>query len=139
MGYEQGVEAPDLSDFYPESTSISNWLARAGSALAEGEPPASSDAVIEALRTVFDPEIPVNIYDLGLIYTLDIGENGTVAIDMTLTAPGCPVAGELPMQVAESVAEVEGVGEVSVRLVWEPAWSTERMTEDAKMALGMFA
>lgn len=139
MGYEHAAEAPNVSDFLAGSTTSPDQVARAGSALPAGEEPASAEAVVEALRTVYDPEIPVNIYDLGLIYTLDIAEDGSVAIDMTLTAPACPVAGELPMQVAESVAEVEGVGEVSVRLVWDPLWSVERMSEEAKMALGMFA
>ena len=131
--------ASGLSDFAAESTSSFDRVAHAGESLAPGEPSASSEAVIEALRTVHDPEIPVNIYDLGLIYTLDIAEDGSVAIDMTLTAPACPVAGELPMQVAEVVADVDGVGEVSVRLVWEPTWSTELMSDEAKMALGMFS
>jgi FeS assembly SUF system protein len=139
MGYDHAAEAPNLSDFIPGGPSLADQLARAGSALPAGEEPASSEAVIEALRTVHDPEIPVNIYDLGLIYTLDIAEDGSVAIDMTLTAPACPVAGELPMQVAETVANVEGVGEVSVRLVWDPVWSAELMSDDARMALGMFA
>jgi FeS assembly SUF system protein len=139
MGFEHAAGAPNLSDFLPSGTSLTDQVARAGSALAAGEEPASTDAVIDALRTVHDPEIPVNIYDLGLIYTLDIAEDGSVAIDMTLTAPACPVAGELPMQVAETVAQMQGVGEVSVRLVWEPTWSAELMSDDARMALGMFA
>lgn len=139
MGFEHAAEVPNLSDFIPGGTASADQVARAGSALPAGEEPASSDAVIEALRTVHDPEIPVNIYDLGLIYALEIAADGSVAIDMTLTAPACPVAGELPMQVAEAVADVEGVGEVTVRLVWEPLWSAERMSDDARMALGIFA
>ena len=93
--------------------------------------------IVAALRTVYDPEIPVNIYDLGLVYKLAIGADGDVAVDMTLTAPGCPVAGEMPGQVAEAVAKVAGVGRVSVTLVWEPGWTPERMSADAKLALGM--
>jgi len=99
---------------------------------------AGEDAVIAALQTVYDPEIPVNLYDLGLIYDLTIGDDGAVVIDMSLTAPGCPVAGEMPGQVARAVAEVSGVGEVTVRLVWDPPWTPERMSEDARLALGMF-
>lgn len=99
---------------------------------------AGEDAVIAALQTVYDPEIPVNLYDLGLIYDLTIGDDGSVVIDMSLTAPGCPVAGEMPGQVARAVAEVSGVGEVTVRLVWDPPWTPERMSEDARLALGMF-
>jgi len=99
---------------------------------------AGEDAVIAALRTVYDPEIPVNLYDLGLIYDISIGDDGSVGIDMSLTAPGCPVAGEMPGQVARAVAAVSGVGEVTVRLVWDPPWTPERMSEDARLALGMF-
>ncbi len=94
-------------------------------------------AVIDALRCVYDPEIPVNIYDLGLIYRLDIAADGSVSIDMTLTAPACPVAGAMPGAVADAVASVAGVGEVEVRLVWEPPWSQDRMTEDARLALDL--
>jgi FeS assembly SUF system protein len=97
---------------------------------------ASQEAVIDALRTVHDPEIPVNIFELGLIYDLAIAADGTVAIEMTLTAPACPVAGILPGQVAEAVAAVEGVGEVAVTLVWDPPWDMTKMSEDARMALG---
>lgn len=112
--------------------------ARAGAPLQPGVPPAGREAIEEAIRQVYDPEIPVNIYDLGLIYTLDIHEDGSVAIEMTLTAPACPVAGEMPQQVAEAVAGSEGVGEVQVTLTWDPPWTPERMSEDAKLALGMF-
>jgi len=113
------------------------FSATAGAPLAEGAAVADRDAVVEALRTVYDPEIPVNIYDLGLIYGLDIADDGSVAVEMTLTAPGCPVAGEMPGEVARAVAAVEGVGEATVTLVWEPGWTPERMSEDAKLALGM--
>ena len=112
-------------------------LAYAGAPLPEGCGVASREAVIDALRTVCDPEIPVNIYDLGLIYRLDIGKDGNVSIDMTLTAPGCPVAGAMPRTVAEAVAAVDGVGEVEVELVWEPPWSQDRMSEDARLALDL--
>ena len=117
----------------PEAGSV----AYAGAPLPEGCGVASREAVIDALRTVCDPEIPVNIYDLGLIYRLDIGPDGNVSIDMTLTAPGCPVAGAMPGTVAEAVAAVEGVGEVEVELVWEPPWSRDRMSEDARLALDL--
>jgi FeS assembly SUF system protein len=101
-------------------------------------PVAAEAAVIAALETVYDPEIPVNLYELGLIYDLTIAEDGAVAIEMSLTAPGCPVAGEMPGQVAEAVAAVPGIGTVAVRLVWDPPWTPERMSEDARLALGMF-
>jgi len=93
--------------------------------------------VVEALRTVHDPEIPVNIYDLGLIYEHVIKENGDVSIQMSLTAPACPVAGEMPGQVAEAVAKLYNTGKVDVTLVWDPPWTPERMSEDARLALGM--
>ena len=110
-------------------------LVRAGKPLEAGTAVASWDAVADALRTVYDPEIPVNIFELGLIYRLDIAPDGNVAIDMTLTAPACPVAGTLPGQVAETVAAVGGVGEVAVKLVWDPPWTPQLMSEDARMAL----
>lgn len=113
------------------------FQAKAGEPLDKGIPIASEESVISALRTVYDPEIPVNIYDLGLIYSKEIANNGNVAIEMTLTAPGCPVAGDLPGWVADAVADTEGVGEVVVTLVWEPQWTPERMDEDAKLALGL--
>jgi FeS assembly SUF system protein len=115
-----------------------DFKATAGEPLAEGTPVASEEYVIEAMRTVYDPEIPVNIYDLGLILKLDISQIGEVNVDITLTAPGCPVAGELPGWVADAIAKVDGVGEVIVALVWDPPWSPDLMSEDAKLALGMF-
>lgn len=110
----------------------------AGSHLTEGTAPATEDEVVWALREVYDPEIPVNIYDLGLIYNIDIAGSGDVAILMTLTAPACPVAGTLPQKVAETVAAVPGVGEVSVQLVWDPPWDMSRMSEDARLALNLY-
>ena len=130
----------DPSDFYqgtgldPEAT----MSARAGAPLAEGVPVAAKEAVIEALKTVYDPEIPVDIHELGLIYELDLSEDGATRIVMTLTAPGCPVAGEMPGMVAEAAAAVEGVGEVLVELTWDPPWTPERMSEDAKLVLGIY-
>jgi FeS assembly SUF system protein len=112
--------------------------ARAGAKLGEGITIASDEAIVEALRTVHDPEIPVNIYDLGLIYNTEQQENGDVKILMTLTAPACPVAGEMPYDVAAAVSAVNGVGEVEVELTWEPAWTQDRMTEDAKLVLNIF-
>lgn len=93
--------------------------------------------VIEALRSVFDPEIPVNIYDLGLIYELDVAPTGEVEIKMTLTAPGCPVAQTFPGEVEGKVMSVPGVTSARVELVWEPPWSQDRMSDVAKLQLGM--
>ena len=111
--------------------------ARAGAPLQPGAPVANRDQTVEAMRSVFDPEIPVNIYDMGLIYGTELAHDGGVSITMSLTSPSCPVAGILPQQVADAVAAVEGVGEVTVSLVWDPPWSPDLMSEDAKLALGM--
>ena len=111
---------------------------KAGSPRDPQVPVAAEDAVVDALRSVYDPEIPVNIYDLGLIYDLKVAENGDVAIKMTLTAPACPVAGSMPGEVAERVAQVEGVGEVEVTMTWDPPWTQANMSEVAKVALDMF-
>lgn len=104
------------------------------------EDPAVEDLrrqVIEALKTVYDPELPVNIYDLGLIYRLDVDAQGDIVIVMTLTAPGCPVAGIMPVMVRNAVTGVEGIGCVDVSLVWEPQWSPERMSEAARLELNI--
>jgi FeS assembly SUF system protein len=124
---------PGLSDFLPDVSS--GYTAHAGEALASPRGPVDAVAVEDALKTVHDPEIPVNIYDLGLIYDVNRMQNGDVHVTMSLTAPGCPVAGEMPGQVAEAIAKVDGVGKVAVELVWDPAWSPDRMSDDAKLAL----
>lgn len=126
--------AVDLEPFFGKQVE-EGTTAYAGAPLPDSVEPASEEAIIEALRTVHDPEIPVNIYDLGLIYAINRQEGGKVHILMTLTAPACPVAGEMPAQVARAVAAVEGVGEVAVELTWEPPWTTDRMSEDARLAL----
>lgn len=126
-----------LGDFMPEGAA--DTVAYAGKPLgASPAKIASADEVVAALRTVHDPEIPVNIHDLGLIYRMDIDAKGDVRIDMTLTAPACPVAGSMPGRVAEAVAAVEGVGEVEVSLVWDPPWTRDRMSDEAKLALDMY-
>ena len=93
--------------------------------------------VIAALRTIFDPEIPVNIYDLGLIYDLELDDRGNVAIRMTLTAPGCPVAETFPQTVSSRLDEVPGVTDVRVELVWDPPWTMEKLTDDVRLQLGL--
>lgn len=121
----------------PESLATEDSVATGGSPLEPGTPIAGEEAVIAALRTVHDPEIPVNIYDLGLIYALQIKDSGDVAVEMTLTAPSCPVAGQMPGDVVNAVAGVPGVGRVEVKLVWDPPWTMANMSEDARLALGM--
>ena len=96
------------------------------------------EKIIEGIKTVHDPEIPIDIYELGLIYDIEIDDKGVVILTMTLTSPACPVAEALPMEVQERVMEVEGVTDVDLRLVWEPPWNKERMSEVARFALDMF-
>ena len=100
--------------------------------------PNLEEQIVDALKTVFDPEIPVNIYELGLIYDLAIEDEGQVKIKMTLTSPGCPVAGSLPGEVQTRVEGVPGVANADVELVWDPAWNPSMMTEAARLQLGMF-
>lgn len=94
------------------------------------------DTIVEACRTVFDPEIPVNIYDLGLIYTIEINDENDVSVLMSLTAPGCPVAGEMPGWVAEAIEPLPGIRTVNVALIWEPPWGMEMMSDEARLELG---
>jgi FeS assembly SUF system protein len=129
------MSPPMMPDMGPIEAGI---VARAGAPLAEGASIAAEADVIEAFRTVYDPEIPVNIYDLGLVYETKIAESGDIHVVMTLTTPGCPVAGILPQQVADAAATVDGTGEIVIELTWEPSWSPDLMSEDARLALDMF-
>lgn len=112
---------------------------------AEGEPlipPSTEDhplfeSVVGACRTVYDPEIPVNIYDLGLVYSIRIDDENNVALDMTLTAPGCPVAGEMPGWVADAIEPLPGVKSVDVNMVWDPPWGMENLSDEARLELGL--
>ena len=94
--------------------------------------------IVAALKTVFDPEIPADIYELGLIYKVDIKDDRAVDVEMTLTTPNCPAAGELPQMVENAVASVPGIGIVNVNVVWEPAWTPDRMTDEARLVLNMW-
>ncbi len=98
----------------------------------------SETALLDAIATIYDPEIPVNIYELGLIYAVDIGDDGAVKVEMTLTAPGCPSAQELPVQVREAILAVPGVTAAEVETVWDPPWDPSRMTDEARLSLNMF-
>ena len=104
----------------------------------ETPPGISEDDVIGAICTVYDPEIPVNIYELGLIYAIDILDNGKVKVEMTLTAPACPSAQELPEQVKDAILMIPGVSDCEVETVWDPPWDMSRMTEEARLQLNMF-
>jgi len=97
-----------------------------------------TDDIIAALKSVYDPEIPVDIYELGLIYKVDVSDDRDVLIEMTLTAPGCPVAGEMPVMVADAVRSVEGVGDVKVNMTFDPPWDASMMSDEARVALNMY-
>jgi|SRR5690606_4088317 FeS assembly SUF system protein len=106
--------------------------------LSQAELDALTDQLIEKLKTVYDPEIPVDIYELGLIYKVDVSDDKDIAIEMTLTAPGCPVAGEMPGWVQDAVQSIPGVRNVTVELVFDPPWDPSRMSDEAKLQLNMF-
>ena len=97
-----------------------------------------TDGIIQAVKTVYDPEIPVDIYELGLIYRVDVDDDRNIEVDMTLTAPGCPVAGDMPVWVENAISSVDGVGNVKVNLVFDPPWDPSRMSEEAQVALNMW-
>ncbi|MBZ9676787.1 SUF system Fe-S cluster assembly protein [Mesorhizobium sp. ES1-1] len=109
-----------------------------GSAIPADELARLTDDIVSALKTVYDPEIPADIYELGLIYKIDIEDDRSVKIDMTLTAPGCPVAGEMPGWVENAVGAVEGVSGVEVNMTFDPPWSADRMSEEAQVAVGWY-
>ena len=107
-------------------------------ALEQAELDRLTDELINAFKTVFDPEIPVDIYELGLIYRVDVSDDRDVVVDMTLTAPGCPVAGEMPSWVQDAVMKVDGVRSCDVNLIFDPPWDSLKMSDEAKLALNMF-
>lgn len=119
----------------PEATEA---VPAAASSIPPDELARLTDDVIAALKTVYDPEIPADIYELGLIYKIDIENDRSVKIEMTLTAPGCPVAGEMPGWVQNAVGAVEGVSDVDVDMVFDPPWTPDRMSEEAQVAVGWY-
>lgn len=131
----------DIGDkfiFEGEVAELPQVVARAGKPLAPGVKPVGDKAVIvDALKGVFDPDVGIDIYNLGLIYDIRLVENGNVEIDMTLTSPTCPIAEEMPQMAADAAALVEGVGEVEAKLVWEPMWDLSRLSDEAKFQLDM--
>lgn len=127
-----------LMEALKKQEELKDYVAKAGEEKPADEANAAMEDIIEVLKTVSDPEIMINVYDMGLIYNIDQKENGDVFIDMTVTAPTCPVAGTLPQEVADALSKAEGVGKVEVKLVWEPAWSFERLSDEAKMMFEMF-
>ena len=126
----------NLNDFIDSSIKLGEEkVFKAGKKLNNASVAIQENTVIDKLKQVFDPEIPVSVYDLGLIYKIDRFKNGNINIEMSLTAPACPVAGELPKEICEKVSSIESVGDVTVKLVWDPAWTSEMMSEDAKLLL----
>ena len=123
-----------MSDTAEIKTSNTEML----SALAPEDTERMTGDIVAALKTVFDPEIPADIYELGLIYKVDIKDDRAVDVVMTLTTPNCPAAGELPTMVENAVASVPGVGVVDVKVIWEPAWTPERMSDEARLVLNMW-
>lgn len=109
-----------------------------GSVLSREELDGMTNDIVAAIKTVYDPEIPADIYELGLIYRIDVDDDRNVDVEMTLTAPGCPVAGEMPIWVENAVASVPGVGQVTVNLTFDPPWEMSRMSDEARLALNMF-
>jgi FeS assembly SUF system protein len=139
------TEDGDLRGAPPEGSGdgLAAPTAVPATAAADGAIPADSlermtDEIVAALKTVYDPEIPADIYELGLIYKVDIADDRNVAIDMTLTTPNCPSAAELPAMVENAVACVPGVGDVKVNVVWDPPWDPSRMSDEARVALNMW-
>ena len=127
----QAVSAPDRAlGSQPSGPS--------GAVLPPAEVARLTDEIVQALKTVYDPEIPADIYELGLIYKIDIADDRSVAIDMTLTSPNCPSAQELPQMVENAVATLPGVGPVNVTIVWDPPWEPSRMSEEARLVLNMW-
>ena len=121
-----------------DSSTLSDANAEEVSAIPQEELDRLTDQLIVQLKSVYDPEIPVDIYELGLIYKVDVSDDKDVVIDMTLTAPGCPVAGEMPGWVQDAVMRIEGLKSCNVNLVFEPPWDSSRMSDEARLQLNMF-
>ena len=126
------------ADTAPDASPAVTAPAAAVSAIPQAELDRLTDDLIASLKTVFDPEIPVDIYELGLIYKVDVSDDRDVLVEMTLTAPGCPVAGEMPGWVRDAVEKVEGVRSAHVDLVFEPPWDPSKMSDEARLELNMF-
>ena len=130
-----------LSAFMPNHLSLDRhepFIAKAGKKNNSSTRIIEKSEIVESLKTIHDPELPVNIFDLGLIYDIRLIGKNDLKIKMSLTAPGCPVAGEMPGQVANTLAKIPNVGLIEVELVWEPTWTKDRMSEDAKLALDIY-
>ncbi len=142
---ERDVMAPDTTEAHaseeartPQPSLLEGGTRVEGSKLSKEVLEQMTADIVAALKTVYDPEIPADIYELGLIYKIDVDDERNVAVDMTLTSPGCPVAGEMPTWVENAVASVAGVGVVTVKLTFDPPWDKDRMSDEAKLLLGMY-
>ena len=131
----QAMSIDDTPKSEQPTEPLPDFIAYAGEPLDAGIPKAKMIDIVEQIRTVSDPEIPINVYDMGLIYKIEQKDNGDLYIEMTLTAPTCPIAGVLPQQVADAVVLLSGVGKTEVKLVWEPAWTPDKLTDEAKELL----
>jgi FeS assembly SUF system protein len=129
---------PVVENEVAEAKGSSSTVSATGSAIAPEELDRLTADIVAALKTVYDPEIPADIYELGLIYRVDIDDDRNIVVDMTLTAPGCPVAGEMPGWVENAVSLVPGVGNVTVNMVFDPPWTPERMSDEARVALDWY-
>ena len=128
------IEQKKLNDFLPDKN-VSFYKQFNNPKIIKGIP---KDQIIEKIKTVMDPEIPVNLYDLGLIYNINIDEKNNIDIEMTLTNPNCPVAGSMPESVGNAIATLQDISSIKVNLIWYPKWSKDMMSEDAKLALDMY-
>ena len=128
------IEQKKLNDFLPDKN-VSFYKQFNNPKIIKGIP---KDQIIEKIKTVMDPEIPVNIYDLGLIYNINIDEKNNIDIEMTLTNPNCPVAGSMPESVGNAIATLQDISSIKVSLIWYPKWSKDMMSEDARLALDIF-
>ena len=132
------IDEAKSGEVKPESGTEAKADRGGGSALPEAEITRLTDEIVAALKTVYDPEIPADIYELGLIYKIDIADDRSVKVDMTLTTPNCPSAQELPVMVENAVSSVAGVGKVDVSVVWDPPWDQSRMSDEARLVLNMW-
>ena len=140
MKDDAGESAPiqAVPELAPEATGATSPASTPEGALSSHELARLTDEIVAALKSVYDPEIPADVYELGLIYKIDIADDRAVSIDMTLTTPNCPSAQELPSMVENAAASVPGVGPVTVHVVWEPPWEPSRMSDEARVVLNMW-
>ncbi len=138
MNSDEKLPLSAFMPHHPSSDQNASFIATAGKKNNISIRLIDKSEIIESLKTIHDPELPVNIYDLGLIYDIELIDKNNLKVKMSLTAPGCPVAGEIPGQVANTLAKIPNIGLIEVELVWDPVWTKDRMSEDAKLALDIY-